>query len=106
MNEQLGAMGIPGMKPNQYSKNEQQIGQWWREVPQDDMKDAGKEEKEHAIQVSSFHAGVPAVAVVCEGGWCKRSSEGLNEDIKNCGRHVLGIHDKCSTDLQKHFNPN
>jgi hypothetical protein len=73
LNEVLGTMGIPGLKPNQYTKIEEQIGEWWREVLQDDMKAAGNEEREHAIQEGSFNQGVPSIAVVCDGGWCKRS---------------------------------
>jgi hypothetical protein len=37
------------------------------------MKAAGKEQKEHSIQERSFYQGVPSIAVVWDGGWCKHS---------------------------------
>ena len=37
------------------------------------MKQAGKEERMIAIEKRSLHDGVPAISVVLDGGWCKRS---------------------------------
>lgn len=37
------------------------------------MIEAGKEEREHAISIGSFHKGVLAITVVADGGWSKRS---------------------------------
>ena len=37
------------------------------------MKEAGKEEKRLAEERGSFHDGVPAISVIVDGGWCKRS---------------------------------
>jgi hypothetical protein len=64
LNELLGTMGIHGLKPSQYTKIEEQIGEWWKAVLQNDMKAAGKEQKEHSIQERSFYQGVPSIAVV------------------------------------------
>ena len=37
------------------------------------MKEAGKEEKRLAEERGSFHDGVPAISIIVDGGWCKRS---------------------------------
>ena len=43
------------------------------QVLEDDMLRAGQEERELAIKANSFHQGVPAITVICDGGWSKRS---------------------------------
>ena len=35
------------------------------------MKEAAGEEKRNAIERGSFHEGVPAIAVIVDGGWSK-----------------------------------
>ena len=37
------------------------------------MERAGKEEKELAETRNDFHQGIPAITVVCDGGWSKRA---------------------------------
>ena len=37
------------------------------------MKKAAGKEKRNAIERGSFHKGVPAIAVIVDGGWSKRS---------------------------------
>ena len=33
------------------------------------MKAAGKEEKQFAIEQSSYYQGIPAITVIVDGGW-------------------------------------
>lgn len=73
LNELLGTMGVPGMDEKKYSNLENEIGEWWRKELEEEMKEAGIEEKEHAIESNDYFNGVPAITVVCDGGWCKRS---------------------------------
>ena len=68
-----GTMGIPSVTQAKYSQIESVIGKWWCEVLQDEMTKAGEEEKAIAIKNKDFHEGVPAITVVCDGGWSKRS---------------------------------
>ena len=37
------------------------------------MKKAGAKEKAFAISNNQYHRGVPAITVMVDGGWCKRS---------------------------------
>ena len=37
------------------------------------MKAAGEEERKLAIERNQFHEGVPAITVILDGGWSKRS---------------------------------
>ena len=39
----------------------------------DNLLDAGKEERDLAIANGEYHCGVPAITVVLDGGWSKRS---------------------------------
>ena len=34
---------------------------------------AGQEERALAVAGNDYHEGVPAITVVCDGGWSKRS---------------------------------
>ena len=72
-NESLGTMGIPGISERNYSKLEEEIGDWWLKILEEDMKKAGEEERKIAIENGDHFQGVPAITVVCDGGWSKRS---------------------------------
>ena len=37
------------------------------------MVKAGAEERKIAIEKGTYHEGVPAITVVCDGGWSKRT---------------------------------
>lgn len=93
MNEFLGTLGIPGVNQRKYSKIEDQIGDWWRTVLQEDMAEAGREERENAIKNNSFHEGVPSITVVCDGGWCKRSHKHTYNAMAGVGV-IFGLHTK------------
>lgn len=41
------------------------------------MLEAGKEEKQLAEENGDFHHGVPAITVIVDGGWSKRSHKHL-----------------------------
>ena len=43
------------------------------QVLEHDMLQAGQEERQLAIDRGDFHQGIPAVTVICDGGWSKRS---------------------------------
>ena len=73
LQEQMSAIGIPVMTKRSFMKTEKAVGKlWWREM-EVSMKHAGKEERRIAIEKGSLHDGVPAISVVLDGGWCKRS---------------------------------
>ena len=52
---------------------ERKLCEWCRDLLDESMTLAGKEEKEIAIANNSYHQGVPAVTVIVDGGWSKRT---------------------------------
>ncbi len=56
-----------------FISTERAIGEWWKEKLMESMLEAGREEKRLAAESGSFHEGVPAIAVIVDGGWSKRS---------------------------------
>ncbi|ESO82752.1 hypothetical protein LOTGIDRAFT_155770 [Lottia gigantea] len=73
LSECLGTMGVPSMSQPTFTAIEQEIGNWWYSVLKEDMFAAGAEEKRLAEERNNYHQGVPAITVVCDGGWSKRS---------------------------------
>ena len=76
LNETMSVIGIPVMAPKNFISIERSIGLWWQQQLQGIMAEAGREElveKRLAEERNDFHEGVPAVTVVVDGGWSKRS---------------------------------
>ena len=73
LQETMGVLGVPVMSAKNFIHTERDIGEWWREQLQEVMVEAGKQEKELAEKRGDFHEGVPAITVVVDGGWSKRS---------------------------------
>ena len=73
MTEMLGTMGIPGMSDRTYMTIEEEIGRLWKTVLEEEMINAGKEERDLAIENGEFFNGIPAITIICDGGWSKRT---------------------------------
>ncbi len=73
LEESLGVIGVPVMTKRSFISTERGIGEQWRTNLTESMAEAGKEEKRSAIERSDFHEGVPAITVIVDGGWSKRS---------------------------------
>ena len=73
LNETVSVIGIPVMTPKYFISIERSIGLWWQQQLQGIMAEVGREEKRLAEERNDFHEGVPAVTVVVDGGWSKRS---------------------------------
>ncbi|KAK3104564.1 hypothetical protein FSP39_005062 [Pinctada imbricata] len=73
MNEFLGTLNSPGLSQPTFSSIENEIGQWWLNILEKDMLSAGAEERMLAINRNDFHHEVPAITVVTDGGWSKRT---------------------------------
>ena len=50
-------MGVPTVNEGQYTKTEMLIGNWWRDVLEEEMLKAGEEEKALAIENNDFYEG-------------------------------------------------
>ena len=73
LNEIAAAMDLPGMHTKTFVGIENQIGQAWGTLLAEEMKKAGEEEREIAIQKDDSFEGVPAITVTVDAGWSKRS---------------------------------
>ena len=73
LQESLSAMGIPVMTKASFISTESDIDECWKRMLLSSMAEAGCEEKRIAEEKGSFHEGVPAITVIMDGGWSKRS---------------------------------
>ena len=75
LSEAMAVMGVPTMTKASFVLTERHIGEWWWELLQESMKAAGEEEKNMAIANNNFHQNVPAITVIVDGGWSKRTNK-------------------------------
>ena len=73
LQESLAYLGVPVMTKKSFTATERTIGKWWREHLQQSVIEAGRAERDMAIQRGDYHEGIPAITVVVDGGWSKRS---------------------------------
>ena len=73
LNTTLSIMGVPSMPKDMFTSTERLLEKNIHELLVSKMIEAGVAEKELAIQRGDLHHGVPAVTVVADGGWSKRS---------------------------------
>ena len=73
LNERMGTMGIGQISAHSFKQIEDQVSKWWLEALQQDMAAAAVTEKAHALEVGSYCEGIPAITVVADAGWSKRS---------------------------------
>ena len=69
----MAAVGVPSMSKQTFTTTERA---WSAEMEKQlvlSMKQAGAEEKQIAIEHGRSHHGVPAITVIVDGGWSKRS---------------------------------
>ena len=73
LEETMSVLGVPVMSKKSFINTERDIGGWWKQMLEKSMIEAGEEEKRMAEERGSFHDGVPAITVIVDGGWSKRS---------------------------------
>ena len=71
--ETMAVLGVQTMSKQSFMYTERKICEWWRDLFEQSMTSAGKEEREIAIANNSYHQGVPAITVIVDGGWSKRT---------------------------------
>ena len=71
--EQLACVQIPAMTKVSFIELERSLGRVFEQLVADNLLAVSKEEKALAIARGDFHSGVPAITVVVDGGWSKRS---------------------------------
>ncbi len=73
LRESMSVLGIPIMTKRTFIKTERSLGAWWWKALEESMTTAGQEEKPLAIERGDFHQGIPAITVIVDGGWSKRT---------------------------------
>jgi hypothetical protein len=73
LRETMSILGVPVMDKSQFTRTEEDIGEWWASRLEQSMLEAGREEKKLAEERGDYHQGVPAITVIVDGGWSKRS---------------------------------
>ena len=73
LEETMCILGIPVMTKQSFFRTERAIGKWWWSLLEESMASAGREEKQIAITKGQYHDNIPAITVIVDGGWCKRS---------------------------------
>ena len=89
LQEIMATLGIPVMSKNSSTSTERGIGKWWKQQLQLSMLQAGREEKRLAEERGDYHEGVPAITVIVDGGWSKRS-HGHSYNAKSGVAIVIG----------------
>ena len=89
LSEVMAVMGVPTMTKASFVHSEHHIGGWWWELLQGSMKAAGEEEKKIAIANNSYHQNVPAITVIVDGGWSKRTNK-HNYNAKSGVEIIIG----------------
>ena len=95
LQETMSALGVPVMTKKSFIRTEKDIGEWWRMRLNKSMIEAGKEEKRLAEVRGDYHNGVPAITVILDGGWSKRS----HKHTYNAKSGVGIIIGKCTSKL-------
>ncbi len=73
LEESMAVLGVPVMTKKTFMRTEKVIGKWWWDEMEASCSLAAAEEKKLAIERGSFFEGVPAITVIVDGGWSKRS---------------------------------
>ena len=89
LQETMATLGIPAMSKNSFTNTERGIGEWWKQELELSMIEAGREEKRLAEERGDYHEGVPAITVIVDGGWSKRS-HGHSYNAKSGVAIVIG----------------
>ena len=69
----MSVVGVPVMTKTSFIDTERDIGELWKQQLQESMAEAGREERQIAVEKNSYHEGIPAITVIVDGGWSKRS---------------------------------
>ena len=100
----LAFTGVPVMMRLPLITAEKKTAEWWSMLFEATMKSAGEEHRTLAISQNRHHQGVPSIAIILDGGWCKRKYKHTYNAISGMGTIIgkktlfFGIWNKfCST---------
>ena len=69
----MASVGAPSMSKSTFTSTERYITEEIKSMLANSMIEAGKEERRFAIENDSYFQGIPAITVIGDGGWSKRS---------------------------------
>ena len=73
LEELLSTLGVPSLTKRMFTEIERCLGTSFEQLLFELMAKTGKEEKQIAQLKNDYHQGVPAITVIVDGGWSKRS---------------------------------
>ena len=73
MTEVLSYVDVPSMSKQTFHSTEEELGRALRILLIEEMETTGREEHRLAVGRGDSHKGVPAITVIVDGGWSKRS---------------------------------
>ena len=73
LTEQLTCVQVPSLSSRSFIQMERSIGTTFEAMVGENLLIAGQKEKQLAIEQGDYHNGIPAITVVVDGGWSKRS---------------------------------
>ena len=85
LEESMSIVGLPVMSKKLFVNTEKIIGKWWWNLLEESIQTAGKAERELAIRQGSFHHGVPAITVIVDAGWSKRTHKHTYNALSGVG---------------------
>ena len=69
----MASVGVPSMSKSSFTSTERYITEEIQVQLAETMIEAGKEERRLAIENGDYFQGIPAITVIADGGWSKRS---------------------------------
>ena len=87
------SLGTPSMSKHTFTSTERYLSEEIEKMLAKSMIEAGKKEREHAIANNRYFQGVPAITVIADGGWSKRSHK-HSYNAKSGVAVIIGQHTK------------
>ncbi len=114
LEEVMSVVGVPVMTKRSFIQTERDIGEVWKKELLESMTKAGMKEKRLAEENGEYYQEIPAITVIVDGGWSKRShkhsynaNSGVGIIIGKRTRKLLyvGVRNKychaCATNIPK-----
>ncbi|KAJ8304705.1 hypothetical protein KUTeg_018288 [Tegillarca granosa] len=105
LNELMGTRNSPGMSQQTFSVIEQEIGDLLSICVEEDLIQAGAEERRIAIEKGHYDDGVACITVIADGGWSKRSHWHSYNALGGVGV-IIGAETECVNHICKCLRTN
>ena len=90
LQDAMSVLGVPIMSKMTFIQTERDIGEMWEREMDKAVLETGNKEKRLADERGNYHQDVPAVTVVVDGGWSKRSHKLSYNACKSGVRIIIG----------------